>query len=99
MTIEKIRDVFQLKKDEYSGRMNNFTKYVIEKPLAELNEKTNINITYLKIKDGKNVLGFRFTCSEKVEEIKITKTDSKKLIAEKKKSTRKKTYCRTSKKI
>lgn len=82
-SVEEIRKIFQMKDDEYSGRMNNFTTKVIDNPLEEVNEKTNLNIVYEKIKDGKAVIGFKFTCSEKVEPLKIAKTDSKKLKQEK----------------
>lgn len=76
MSIQKIRDVFQLKDDEYVGRMNNFTTKVIENPITEINEKTNLNITFQKLKEGKEVLGFRFTCREKTEQLKITTGDT-----------------------
>jgi plasmid replication initiation protein len=76
MTVQGLRDLFQIKDEEYAGRMNNFTKYVVEKPIAEINEKTNLLIKFEKIKDGKTVVGFHFMCSEKAEQIKIEKTDS-----------------------
>lgn len=69
-SIQELRATFQLKDDEYSGRMNNFCKYVIEQPLKELNEKTNLHIECYKLKDGKFVEGFRFVCSENFEKIK-----------------------------
>src|SRR5574344_480098 len=75
MTVQGLRDLFQIKDEEYAGRMNNFTKYVVERPIAEINEKTNLLIKFEKIKDGKTVVGFHFMCSEKAEKIKIEKTD------------------------
>lgn len=76
MSIQKIRDVFQLKDDEYVGRMSNFTTYVISNPIGEVNLKTNLNINFQKLKEGKEVLGFRFTCREKTEQLKITTGDT-----------------------
>lgn len=72
-TVEELRKTFQLDDNEYSGRMTNFITKVIKNPLDEVNEKTNINITFDKIKDGKNVVGFRFNCTEKADPIAITK--------------------------
>ena len=82
-SVEQIRLLFQIKEDEYSGRMTNFITKVIQKPLEEVCEKTNINISFDKIKNGKNVIGFIFYCSRKKEELKITKTDSKEIKDEK----------------
>lgn len=76
-SVEQIRQLFQLKDDEYSGRMTNFITYVIKNPLDEVVEKTNLNITFQKIKDGKNVIGFRFNCSKKIAQLKISKSESK----------------------
>lgn len=81
-TVQDIRKTFQIKDDEYSGRMTNFITKVIKNPLDEVNEKTNLNITFDKIKDGKNVVGFRFNCSEKTEPILITKDMDKEKVEE-----------------
>lgn len=75
-SLQQLRNTFQLADDEYAGRTNNLIIYVIQKPLAELNEKTNLLITFEKIKDGKEVIGFHFTCTEKATQLKIEKTDS-----------------------
>lgn len=81
-SVEDLRKTFQLGENEYSGRMTNFITKVVKNPLDEVNEKTNLNITFDKIKDGKNVVGFRFNCCEKVEPLKITKDTSKQDIDE-----------------
>ena len=62
--------------------MTNFITKVIKNPLDEVNEKTNLNITFDKIKDGKNVVGFRFNCSEKSEPILITRDMEKEQVEE-----------------
>lgn len=84
-SVEQIRQLFQIKDSEYSGRMTNFITYVIKKPLEEVGQKTNLKIDFEKIKDGKNVIGFRFLCSEKTEfePLKIAKTDTKEIKNEK----------------
>ncbi|MCR4715280.1 MAG: replication initiation protein [Treponemataceae bacterium] len=76
-TVEELRKTFQLGDNEYSGRMTNFITKVVKNPLDEVNQKTNLTINFDKIKDGKNIVGFRFNCSEKTEPLKITKRTSK----------------------
>lgn len=82
-SVDNIRQLFQIKNDEYSGRMDNFISKVIENPLEEINQKTNLNISFEKIKEGKNIVGIRFYCSLKLETIKISKSDTKQIRDEK----------------
>lgn len=81
-SVEELRKTFQIGPSEYSGRMTNFITKVIKNPIDEVNEKTNLNITFDKIKDGKNVIGFRFNCTEKATPRKIEKSASKNEIDE-----------------
>lgn len=75
-TVDELRKTFQLGDNEYSGRMTNFITKVVKNPLDEVNEKTNLTVSFDKIKDGKNVVGFRFNCSEKAASLQITKDNS-----------------------
>lgn len=76
MPLKKIREVFQIDQNEYAGRMDNFTTKVVEKPIKEVNEKTDLTIILEKVKDGKTVLGFRFHCQIKIKDIqKIVKNN------------------------
>lgn len=78
MTPDEIRTTFKIDDKAYSGRMNNFIKYVIQNPLDELNSICNeFKIEVLRIKRGRNLVAFRFDCTELKEEKKIVKTDSK----------------------
>ena len=81
-SVQDLRKTFQIRDDEYSGRMTNFITKVIKNPLDEVNEKTNLNIIVDKIKDGKNVVGFRFNCSEKANPIPISKDLDQEFIEE-----------------
>ncbi|MBR4598913.1 MAG: replication initiation protein [Treponema sp.] len=81
-TVEELRKTFQLGDNEYAGRMTNFITKVVKNPLDEVNEKTNLNISFEKIKDGKNVVGFKFNCSEKAAALKISKDTDKTQIDE-----------------
>lgn len=81
-SVEQIRQLFQIKDNEYSGRMTNFITKVIKNPLEEVGQKTNLRIDFEKIKDGKNVIGFKFLCSKKTQ-LKIAKSDTKEIKNEK----------------
>lgn len=81
-SVDELRKTFQLGENEYSGRMTNFITKVVKNPLDEVNEKTNLTVTFDKIKEGKNVVGFRFNCSEKATSFRITKDTDKSQIDE-----------------
>lgn len=81
-TVEELRKTFQLGANEYSGRMTNFITKVVKNPLDEVNEKTNLTVSFEKIKEGKNVVGFRFNCSKKAASVRITKETDKAQIDE-----------------
>ena len=81
-SVEELRKTFQIGENEYSGRMTNFITKVIKNPLEEINQKTNLTVSFDKLKDGKNVVGFRFNCSEKAASVKITKDTDKMQIDE-----------------
>lgn len=78
MTPDEIRTTFKIEDEAYSGRMDNFIKYVIQNPLDELNSICNeFKIEVLRIKRGRNLVAFRFDCTEvKEEKKKIVKDDS-----------------------
>lgn len=77
MTPEEIRTTFKIDDKAYGGRMDNFIKKVIQIPLDELNSVcTEFKVEVLKIKRGRNLVAFRFDCTElKEEKKKITASD------------------------
>lgn len=79
MTPDEIRTTFKIDENAYGGRMDNFIKKVIQIPLDELNSICNeFKIEVLRIKRGRNLVAFRFDCTElKEEKKKIVKSDSK----------------------
>lgn len=84
MTPEEIRTTFKIDNNAYGGRMDNFIKKVIQKPLDELNSIcSEFKIEVFKIKRGRNLVAFRFDCTEVKEEKKIVKSDSKAVRQEK----------------
>lgn len=46
-------------------RINNLKKYAVNSPIDEINEKTDIKITYENVKRGKEVVGLKFTVKAK----------------------------------
>lgn len=88
MGIDEIRNTFKIDPNAYSGRMDNFKKYVIDNPIKELNEVCDdFKIEVLRVVRGREVLGFRFECSETKKESKkiaIKKTDTDELKKKKK---------------
>ena len=88
MGIDEIRNTFKIDPNAYSGRMDNFKKYVIDNPIKELNEVCDdFKIEVLRVVRGREVLGFRFECSETKKESKkiaIKKTDNDELKKKKK---------------
>lgn len=81
MTPEEIRTTFKIDDRLYRGKdgITNFIKKVIQIPLNELNSIcSDFKIEVLKIKRGRNLVAFRFDCTElKEEKKKIVKSDSK----------------------
>ena len=67
-SIQQIRDFFGIRPDEYSGRMDNFFVYVVEKPIADLNRvNTKYRIVPQKIRDcidSRKIVGVRLVCSQ-----------------------------------
>lgn len=77
LTVEQIRKMFVLGKEDYKGRMTNFITNVIKQPLDEVSKKTDLLMSFEKAKEGRNITGFRFTCKWKTEPVKIKKTEPK----------------------
>ena len=85
MTPDEIRTTFKINDNAYGGRIDNFIKKVIQIPLDELNLICKeFKIEVLKIKRGRNLVAFRFECTElKEEKKKIVKSDNKEIRQEK----------------
>lgn len=72
--------IFELKKFRFQlgllpenyKEMKNFKKYVLDLAVNEINEKTNIDISYEQKKKGRLITGFIFTVNEKRKEKDVT---------------------------
>lgn len=69
--LKKFRFQLGLLPNEYD-RMNNFKKKVLDLAVNEINEKTNIDISYEQKKKGRLITGFIFTVNEKRKEKDVT---------------------------
>ena len=58
--IDDLRFALNVPDDAYADKMCNFRKKVIDEPLAEINKKTEYNMSYSVVKTGKRVTGFEF---------------------------------------
>lgn len=73
MTVEEVRKKFQLEKNEYP-KIETLIQSIILRPIKSLNAVNPLfEITPTKIKKGRNTVGFRFLCSERISEKKIAK--------------------------
>lgn len=56
--MDDFRFMLNVPKDAYAGRFDNFRKFVLDEPIAEINEKTLYEMSYVVIKRGRTVTGF-----------------------------------------
>ncbi len=74
ISLDDLRARLGLLPDEYT-LTHNFKSRVLEKSIDEINEKTDIKISYEQHKQGRNIKGFTFSIKTKSQAIK-TKKDS-----------------------
>lgn len=60
LKLNELRFMLNVPEGTYQGRLNNFKKFVLENPMREINERTNYQISFRTIKDGRRVVGFEF---------------------------------------
>ena len=58
-SVEELREKLNIPSDLYNNRMDNFKKYIIIKPLEEINKKTVFELRYEVIRSGKFISGFK----------------------------------------
>lgn len=84
---QELRMLFKIGADEYAGKQGKrmFKLRVIENPISEINSvQSKIQIKVYQLKNGREIIGWTFVCTEKNEPLKISKSDSRKARAEKK---------------
>ena len=60
LTVEEVRFALDVPEDAYEGRMDNLRQRVLDAPIAEINSKTLYKVRYETVKEGRNVVAFRF---------------------------------------
>lgn len=68
--LNKFRDQLGVEDHEYK-RMGNFKLRVLDLAVKEINEKSDIKVSYSQVKKGRTITGFKFTVHEKLK----SKTD------------------------
>lgn len=68
--VEQLRDRLGIFDDEYQ-RMELFKRKVLDKSVAEINNKTEINLSYEQHKQGRKIVGFTFTIKQKSKPKKL----------------------------
>lgn len=93
-TVEDLRDKFGIENNKYP-LVANFKKKTIDIAVSQINENTDLTITYEVVKHGKTIKGFKFLLKTKktleheviifetIEKIEITSDKQLKLIAKK----------------
>ena len=64
--LDKFRDQLGIADHEYK-RMGNFKLRVLDLAVKEINEKSDIKVSYLQVKKGRTITGFKFTVHEKMK--------------------------------
>ena len=62
--LDKFRDQLGIEDHEYK-RMGNFKLRVLDLAVKEINEKSDIKVSYSQVKKGRTITGFKFTVLEK----------------------------------
>lgn len=100
--LDYLRQLFQLDENLYKGRTDNFMKYVVTKPIEELNSiSLDFTTTVEVIKRGRGgkIEGVILHCKEITPLKKIKQSDSKKLRVEKAESNNDKVKLELAKKM
>ncbi|MDY0502848.1 replication initiation protein RepM [Pasteurella multocida] len=72
IAIDELRDRLGVLDDEYQIT-GDFKKRVLDYALKQINDKTDITITYEQHKNGRKIIGFTFTIKQKQKQVAKTK--------------------------
>lgn len=73
ISVDDLRFFLSIPDNLYKGRMGNFKNRVLDKPLKEINANTKYKISYISLKKGCKITGFRFTLeTSKIEKLNKT---------------------------
>lgn len=60
LVLEDLRFALNVSEEAYSGRIDNFRKYVLDDPIREINSRTPYIVRYETIKEGRRIVAFEF---------------------------------------
>jgi plasmid replication initiation protein len=73
--LQDFKDTLKINKKTYEA-YNNINRFIITPCLKEINSKTDINVSFIAIKEGRKVVGLKFSISsKKVLDKKINKKE------------------------
>ena len=70
IAIDELRDRLGVLDDEYVVTAD-FKRWALDKPIQQINDKTDITITYEQHKQGRKIVGFTFTIKQKVKKTTV----------------------------
>lgn len=70
MSIEKVRELFGIEETQYKNNAILKLK-VLDIAVREINEKTDLNVSYTEITTGRKITGIKFTVTKKKIDIKL----------------------------
>ncbi len=70
-TVNELKEILMLEEDQYS-RLYDFERFILKLTMDEINELTDINVSYEKIKKGRKVVGIKYTIESKEDSSYIT---------------------------
>lgn len=77
ISVDELRDRLGVQSDEYLV-IADFKRWVLDKSLKQVNEKTDILISYEQHKSGRNIVGFTFSITHKLQQkAEIRQSESK----------------------
>ena len=70
IAIDELRNRLGVLDDEYTVTAD-FKRWALDKPIKQINEKTEINLSYEQHKQGRKIVGFTFTVKQKSKPKKL----------------------------
>lgn len=74
--IDELRERLGVPDNEYPITAD-FKRWTLDKPIKQINEKTNITLSYEQHKQGRKIIGFTFTIKQKTKSKKFKVKDEK----------------------
>ena len=70
-TLEELKEILMLEKNQYN-RIYDFERFVLKPSMEEINEYTDLEVSYEKLKKGRKVIGIKYIIQSKEDNSYIT---------------------------